>query len=287
MFRLQISLESREFLDVRLRITLEHSSHVGKHPPQTGTLPALLSDMYECDITQFSPDSFTENDIIAARFAIGIDLGTTNIVISYVDLDNNELQAQFLLIPQLVGGDNMDLALAHYSSGLFAEQGVCLELDYSAVTSLIADRFVPGCAVNDRPQRPVAGTLELKHPAGGTWRATPPNVPCAWFRREWKKERRATSRLRTSVWLSESGHISDFGSTMRPKDAIGTRLQSWSPEELVESAPVETRLEASDAINETWVPVRFHSNVTELGVLELGCVNPQTDQRWILEFSVK
>ncbi len=87
--------------------------------------------------------------------------------------------------------------------------------------------------------------------------------------------------------VGETARFRFFGSTMRPNDTPGTRLPSWSEEELVESAPIETRLEAEVAADEQWVPVRFHSTVTELGVLELWCVNPQTDQRWKLEFDVR
>ena len=87
--------------------------------------------------------------------------------------------------------------------------------------------------------------------------------------------------------VGETARFRFFGSTMRSDDTAGVRLPSWSADELVESDPIVTRLEAGDALNETWVPVRFHSTVTELGVLELWCVNPQTDQRWKLEFSVR
>ena len=41
------------------------------------------------------------------------------------------------------------------------------------------------------------------------------------------------------------------------------------------------------SLDQTYVPVRFHSKVTELGVFELWCVSTQGDQRWKLEFSVR
>ena len=87
--------------------------------------------------------------------------------------------------------------------------------------------------------------------------------------------------------VGEPARFRFFGSTVRPEDAPGTRLPSWSDDELVESATIETRLTADDSVDEQWVPVKFHSTVTELGVLELWCVNPQTNQRWKLEFSVR
>lgn len=87
--------------------------------------------------------------------------------------------------------------------------------------------------------------------------------------------------------VGEPARFRFFGSTMRPDDQPGSRLTSWSDEELVESAPVETQLDADESMTEPWIPVKFHSTVTELGVLELWCVNPQSDRRWKLEFSVR
>jgi molecular chaperone DnaK (HSP70) len=87
--------------------------------------------------------------------------------------------------------------------------------------------------------------------------------------------------------VGEPARFRFFGSTMRPDDQPGSRLTSWSDEELVESLPVETQLDADESVTDPWIPVKFHSTVTELGVLELWCVNPQTDRRWKLEFSVR
>ena len=39
---------------------------------------------------------------MAARYAIGIDLGTTNSVLSFVELDARTPQARIMEIPQLV-----------------------------------------------------------------------------------------------------------------------------------------------------------------------------------------
>jgi hypothetical protein len=46
-------------------------------------------------------------------------------------------------------------------------------------------------------------------------------------------------------------------------------------------------LPADERIDEPFVPVRFHSRITELGVFELWCVSTTTDNRWKLEFSVR
>ena len=78
-----------------------------------------------------------------------------------------------------------------------------------------------------------------------------------------------------------------FGSTVRQDDEPGMLLQSWSDEELVETVSLETELPKGGDSEETWVPVNFQSRVTELGVLELWCVNKASDRRWKLEFDVR
>ena len=40
-------------------------------------------------------------------------------------------------------------------------------------------------------------------------------------------------------------------------------------------------------IDEPYVPVRFHSCITELGMFELWCVSTTSEGRWKLEFSVR
>lgn len=78
-----------------------------------------------------------------------------------------------------------------------------------------------------------------------------------------------------------------FGSTVRSHDQPGTLLQSWTEDELIESVNLEAELPRDDASGETWVPVNFQSRVTELGVLELWCVNKPSNRRWKLEFDVR
>jgi hypothetical protein len=64
-------------------------------------------------------------------------------------------------------------------------------------------------------------------------------------------------------------------------------LSSWSQDDIQETDSLETILPADESLEEAYVPVRFQSHITELGVLELWCVNAQTDKRWKLEFSVR
>ena len=78
-----------------------------------------------------------------------------------------------------------------------------------------------------------------------------------------------------------------FSSPTRKEDQPGDLLQRWTAEELTETDPLETMLTVDEDIDEPYVPVKFHSRITELGMFELWCVSTTTDQRWKLEFSVR
>ncbi|MCA9138070.1 MAG: Hsp70 family protein [Planctomycetales bacterium] len=81
-----------------------------------------------------------------------------------------------------------------------------------------------------------------------------------------------------------------FASSNRSDDAVGTQLDRWTPDELVESEPMEltlTRDSAGDEHAEPFVPVRFVSRVTELGMFELWCHSTRSDEEWKMEFSVR
>ncbi|MEM6778770.1 MAG: Hsp70 family protein [Planctomycetota bacterium] len=80
-----------------------------------------------------------------------------------------------------------------------------------------------------------------------------------------------------------------FQSTNRPNDDAGTRLDRWSELELQEIDPITASLDvqADSTPAGSFVPVRFESTVTELGMLELRCQSTQTDQSWKLEFNAR
>ncbi|MDV6031053.1 MAG: Hsp70 family protein [Phycisphaera sp. RhM] len=86
-----------------------------------------------------------------------------------------------------------------------------------------------------------------------------------------------------------------FASSKRGDDTVGTQLNRWSPEELVESEPIELTLSRDSAGEsgggsgggEPFVPVRFVSRVTELGMFELWCHSTRTDEQWKMEFNVR
>ena len=78
-----------------------------------------------------------------------------------------------------------------------------------------------------------------------------------------------------------------FSSVDRPSDAAGQLIDRWDGEELVETDSLETTLKAESLNDDTFLPVRFHSKVTELGVLELWCQSVKTPDKWKLEFNVR
>jgi hypothetical protein len=77
-----------------------------------------------------------------------------------------------------------------------------------------------------------------------------------------------------------------FSSAVRKEDPAGKLLTHYSGDELTETAPLETTLVSTDPPG-SCVPVRFHSAISELGMLELWCVRPGSNERWKLEFSVR
>jgi hypothetical protein len=79
-----------------------------------------------------------------------------------------------------------------------------------------------------------------------------------------------------------------FSSSTRKHDAPGDLVSHWSDDELVETDSLETTLPADpEHTDGHYIPVRFQSKLTELGVFELWCVSTTTADRWKLEFSVR
>ena len=50
---------------------------------------------------------------------------------------------------------------------------------------------------------------------------------------------------------------------------------------------MEATLASAENAEPLYVPVRFHSRITELGVFELWCVSTVAADRWKLEFNVR
>ncbi len=87
--------------------------------------------------------------------------------------------------------------------------------------------------------------------------------------------------------IGEPAQFRFFSSSVRKEDTPGDTLDRWQEEELAETDSLESTLDAPDGLDEAYVPVRFHSKITELGVFELWCVSTKSDHRWKLEFSVR
>lgn len=87
--------------------------------------------------------------------------------------------------------------------------------------------------------------------------------------------------------LGEPAHFRFFSSPSRKKDRPGDLLDPGDMQELAETDSLEATLPADETLGESYVPVRFQSRITELGVFELWCVSVNSDRRWKLEFSVR
>ncbi len=91
-----------------------------------------------------------------------------------------------------------------------------------------------------------------------------------------------------------------FMSNRRPEDSFGRLLKHWDEDELIETNPLELKLDADEPSTEQGnageptvsasgnvVPVRFLSKITELGMFELWCSSTRDSQRWKLSFSIR
>ena len=87
--------------------------------------------------------------------------------------------------------------------------------------------------------------------------------------------------------VGEPVRLRFFGSSTRRSDQIGTLLEFWGPEELVELQEIEIHLPAQGRAPGEVVAVRLHASVTDIGTLELHAVPLGSDERWKVEFDVR
>jgi molecular chaperone DnaK (HSP70) len=87
--------------------------------------------------------------------------------------------------------------------------------------------------------------------------------------------------------VGEPAHFRFFSSSVRKQDQVGDVLTTWTEDELGETDSLEATLDRDETIDERYVPVKFQSRVTELGVFELWCVGTRGNRQWKLEFSVR
>ncbi|HMA65947.1 MAG: Hsp70 family protein [Fibrobacterota bacterium] len=91
----------------------------------------------------------------------------------------------------------------------------------------------------------------------------------------------------TGLVLGDTVNFRFFSSSVRKDDNAGDILQGWNEDELSETDSLETSLPSNDKFSDGYVPVKFESRITELGMLELWCKSTISDDAWKLEFSVR
>lgn len=87
--------------------------------------------------------------------------------------------------------------------------------------------------------------------------------------------------------VGEAVRLRFFGSSVRRNDTVGTMLDFWSPDELVELQEIEAHLPTEGRQSGDIVPVQLHARVTDIGTLELNAVPIGGTERWKVEFDVR
>lgn len=87
--------------------------------------------------------------------------------------------------------------------------------------------------------------------------------------------------------VGEPAHFRFFSSPVRKQDKPGDLIARWSETEVAETDSLQATLPPAKEVEEEFIPIRFESRLTELGVFELWCVSTVSKDRWKLEFSVR
>jgi hypothetical protein len=88
--------------------------------------------------------------------------------------------------------------------------------------------------------------------------------------------------------VSEPTRFRFFASSVRRDDRVGDMLEdAANSDELEELAPIETTLPAEPGKEGKLVPVNLQAAVTEVGTLELRCLEKGGPGRWKLELNVR
>lgn len=87
--------------------------------------------------------------------------------------------------------------------------------------------------------------------------------------------------------VGEPAQFRFFSSVVRKQDKPGDVLERVDDREVAETDSLQTTLPRAKGVEEDFVPVRFESRITELGVLELWCASTVSKDRWKLEFKVR
>jgi hypothetical protein len=175
--------------------------------------------------------------------------------------------------PSLLEGDHdLDYAVArgaaYYAA---AKQGKGVRIRGGTARSYYVGIETAGLAIPGMP-RPLRALCVVPF---GMEEGTEADVPMTDYRGE------------IGLVVGEPSVFRFFSSAVRKSDPAGAVLESWTDDELSESDSLETALPAAEKSEDGYVPVTFHSRITELGVFELWCVSKISDHRWKLEFSVR
>jgi hypothetical protein len=88
--------------------------------------------------------------------------------------------------------------------------------------------------------------------------------------------------------IGEPTRFRFFASSTRREDRVGDMIDDAArTEELEELAPIETALPGRDQETGSLVPVHLQAAVTEVGTLELRCLEQDGEGRWKLELNVR
>jgi len=75
-------------------------------------------------------------------------------------------------------------------------------------------------------------------------------------------------------------------SSVRAADPLGALIEDWDDREIQELSPLKTALPA-EGDKGSVIPVQLESHVTEVGTLEVWCVEREGERRWKLEFDIR
>ena len=88
--------------------------------------------------------------------------------------------------------------------------------------------------------------------------------------------------------VGEPASFRFFSSSVRRDDRVGTMVEdAETNDQLEEVAPIETTLPANESDAGRLLPVNLQAVVTEIGTLELLCVEKGGAGRWKLELNVR
>jgi molecular chaperone DnaK (HSP70) len=87
--------------------------------------------------------------------------------------------------------------------------------------------------------------------------------------------------------VGEPAEFRFLASSTRPEDHVGTWVEDARREDLKELTPVATELDTDGHKAGELVPVTLKARVTEIGTLELWCVEREGGRRWKLEYNVR